>query len=120
MAKTKTVLEGELRENILHNLTDLLSTSGEEVLRVKSTQIAYPTKDSEGNEYFAVVTITLPKGSKMSDGTFSGYDGYEIAKEYAEDVELKKKKAETAKKNKKAPKSKTKPKEEEVQEEKEE
>lgn len=119
MAKTKTVLEGELRENIIQTLSDLLSNSGEEVLRVKSTQIAYPTKDSEGNEYFAVVTITLPKGSKMPDGTFSGYDGYEIAKEYAEDVELKKKKAETAKKNKKAPKSKAKPKEK-GQEEKEE
>ena len=109
MAKTKTVLEGELRENILHNLTDLLTTNGEDVLRVHSTKIAYPTKDSEGNEYFALITVTLPKGSKLPDGTFSGFDGYEMATEYAEDVAQKLKKAETAKKNKKAPKGKGKP-----------
>ena len=41
-----------------------------------------PVLDADGNEKFALIKISIPRGSR-SDGTFIPYDGYAAADAYA-------------------------------------
>ena len=110
MAKTRQQLDNELRTAMIANLTNVLAEQGEEVLRVSSTEIAIPTTDSEGGDTYVIIEIRVPKGAKI-DGGYAGYNGHELAVEYAEDVARKEKEKAEAAKNKKS-KTKKSPKEE--------
>jgi hypothetical protein len=94
MAKTKKQLHENLRNKFLALVTEYLTAQGEEVLRVKSNEIAIPCLDEEGNEEFMVLTFKVPTGSR-DDG--EAYDGYGMATQYAESVVEKAEKAEKAK-----------------------
>lgn len=72
----------------------------DEVLRVKSNEIAIPVVGCEGNEDFIVITVKVPTGANK--GT-EPYDGYEMAEEYEmklKEKELKAKEKEEKKKRK--------------------
>ena len=105
MAKTKKELHEGIRNKYLALITEYLANADEEVLRVKSNEIAVPTLDEEGNEEFLVITFKVPTGSR-DDG--EAYDGYGMAEQYAESVVAKqeKAKAEAEKKAKKIAKDK--------------
>lgn len=94
MAKTKKQLHENLRNKYLALVAEYLTAQGEEVLRVKSNEIAIPCLDEEGNEEFMVLTFKVPTGSR-DDG--EAYDGYGMATQYAESVVEKAEKAEKAK-----------------------
>jgi hypothetical protein len=100
MAKTKKQLHEEIRNRYLALISEHLTAQGEEILRVKSNEIAIPCLDEEGNEEFIVMTFKVPTGSR-DDG--EAYDGYGMAEQYAESVADKeaKAKAEAEKKAKK-------------------
>ena len=100
MAKSKKQLHEGIRAKFMVMLTKFLEEQGEEVLRVKSNEIAIPTLDEEGNEEFLVLTFKVPTGSR-DDG--EAYDGYGVAEQYAESVadKAEKAKAEAEKKAKK-------------------
>ena len=100
MAKTKNQLHEGIRNKFLALITEYLTEQGEEVLKVKSNEIAIPCLDEEGNEEFIVMTFKVPTGSR-DDG--EAYDGYGMAEQYAESVAEKeeKAKAEAEKKAKK-------------------
>ena len=68
-----------LRNQYLNLITELLAGADEEVLRVKSNEIAIPCVDDEGNDSYVVVTIKVPTGSRDGDP----YDGYGEAESYA-------------------------------------
>ena len=95
MAKSRTQLRAEVKENYIGKIWELLKDS-EELLRVGSNEIAFPIVDSEGNEDFIVLKVTIPIGA--SKGT-EPYDGYAMAEDYAIKV---KSKAETKAKKDKA------------------
>ena len=105
MAKTKKQLHEEIRNRYLALITAYLTEQGEEVLKVKSNEIAIPCLDEDGNEEFIVMTFKVPTGSR-DDG--EAYDGYGMAEQYAESVAEKeeKAKAEAEKKAKKIAKDK--------------
>lgn len=105
MAKTKKQLHEGIRNKYLALITEFLTEQGEEVLKVKSNEIAIPCLDEEDNEEFIVLTFKVPTGSR-DDG--EAYDGYGIAEQYAESVAEKeaKAKAEAEKKAKKIAKDK--------------
>ena len=70
-----------LKTNFLDRVVNFLSSEDggeEEVLRVKSNEIAIPVVDSEGNERWIVITIKVPTGERGGDG----YDGYSMAEDY--------------------------------------
>ena len=100
MAKTKKQLHEEIRNRYLALISEYLTAQGEEILRVKSNEIAIPCLDEDGNEEFIVMTFKVPTGSR-DDG--EAYDGYGMAEQYAESVAEKeeKAKAEAEKKAKK-------------------
>lgn len=92
MAKTKTVLEAELRKKYLDLISDFLKGLDEDILLVKSNEIAFPTVDEEHNDKFLTVTISVKQGSRDDN---EGYDGYAIAEQYAEKVKANEEKAKT-------------------------
>jgi hypothetical protein len=81
-----------LRAQYIDIVTNLLSGSGEEVLRVKSNEITIPCVDRDGEDNYVVITIKVPTGSRDGDP----YDGYGEAESYALSVRQKAEKAEKA------------------------
>ena len=92
MGVSRKVERELLKENYLTKLIETLAET-EEVLRVKSNEIAFPVVGCEGNEDFIVITVKVPTGA---DKGMTPYDGYAMAEEF----ELKQKeKIEKAKAN---------------------
>ena len=87
-----------LRAQYLDLITALLTGAEEEVLRVKSNEIAIPCVDADGNDSYVVVTVKVPTGSRDGDP----YDGYGEAQSYALSVKQKAEKAEADAKKKAA------------------
>ena len=92
MSVSRKVERELLKENYLNKIIEMFTTD-EEVLRVKSNEIAFPVVGCEGNEDFIVITVKVPTGA---DKGMTPYDGYAMAEEF----ELKaKEKEEKAKAN---------------------
>ena len=79
MAVSRKVERELLREEFLRRVIDGFLADGEEVLRVKSNEIAIPVVGCEGNEDFIVVTVKEPTGANKG---LEPYDGYEMAQDY--------------------------------------
>lgn len=100
MAKlNRKQLDEEIKLRFLEGVSEHLENCGEEVLRVKSNEIALPVVDSDGEERWLVLTFKVPTGERGGDP----YDGYSMAEDYQMSLEKKaakaaEKKAEAAKK----------------------
>ena len=88
----------EIRQNYLEKISSFFRGEDEDVLKVKSNEIAFPVVGSDGSEEFVVITVKVPNGSKDEP-----YDGYAMAEDYEihqKEKEEKKKKREEEKKRK--------------------
>ena len=109
MAKlTRKQLDEEIKLRFLEGVKEHLENCGEEVLMVKSNEIALPVVDSEGGERWLVLTFKVPTGERGGDA----YDGYSMAEDYQmklaeKEAKAKAKETEAAKKKAKAEKAKT-------------
>ena len=98
MAVSRKVERDLLRENYLTNIINHFTNTNEEVLRVKSNEIAIPVVGCEGNEDFIVITVKVPTGANKG---LEPYDGYELAEDYElKTAEKIRKKAESERKKK--------------------
>lgn len=68
-----------IRAQFLEAVASYLSSLDNEVLRVKSNEIALPVVGCEGNEDFLVITFKVPTGA---DKGMTPYDGYAMADDY--------------------------------------
>lgn len=82
----KENLDKQLRDSILQFVVDALKKEydTDDVLPVKSGVFMMPVVDSEQNEKFALIQISIPRGTR-SEGSYIPYDGYEAARAYADD-----------------------------------
>ena len=112
MAVSRKVEREILRNEYLEKIANFFKES-EEVLRVKSNEIAFPVVGCEDNEDFIVITVKVPTGANK--GT-EPYDGYELA----EDYERKLKEKEEKKKKKEIDKEKKIKRDEEIRKKKKE
>jgi len=94
---TKTQLNNAKRNEVIENLTNFLEKT-EDVLRVASNKIAFPTTDAEGNEIYVTITVSIPKGEAYGKG--EEYDGYSMAESYKMKIEEQRMKAEQKAKEK--------------------
>ena len=78
MTVSRKVERELLKENYLNKIIETFAES-EEVLRVKSNEIAFPVVGCEGNEDFIVITVKVPTGA---DKGMTPYDGYAMAEEF--------------------------------------
>lgn len=97
MAVSRKVEREMLRNGYLEALIYYLSKE-DEVLRVKSNEIAIPVVGCEGNEDFIVITVKVPTGANK--GT-EPYDGYALAEEYEMKTKEKERKAKEREEKKK-------------------
>ena len=105
MAVSRKVERELLREDYLKQIIESFLNKDEQVLRVKSNEIAIPVVGCEGNEDFIVVTVKVPTGANKG---LEPYDGFELAEDYEmkiaekerKKVEAEKKKAEKIRKDK--------------------
>lgn len=91
MAKSQKILNDEIKAYYFTQIWDCLSELGEEVIKVKSNEIAFPVVDSEGGEKSVVVVIKVPTGANK--GT-EPYDPYAMGEEYELKEKAKREKAE--------------------------
>lgn len=100
MAVSRKVERELIRKSYLETVSNFLATNGEEVLMVKSNEIAIPVVGCEGNEDFLVITFKVPTGANKG---LEPYNGYEMAEDYkiAQTVKAEKEADRKAKKAKK-------------------
>ena len=94
MAVSRKVEREILRVRFLELVSQFLYEGGEEVLRVKSNEIAIPVVGCEGNEDFVVITFKVPTGANKG---LEPYDGYALAEDYVHNLAEKERKAEERK-----------------------
>lgn len=97
MAISRKVERELIREKYLNEFIEFLNAKGEEVLRVKSNEIAIPVVGCEDNEDFLVVTVKVPTGANKG---LDPYDGYAEAEDYALKLKQKEEKAKEAEEKK--------------------
>lgn len=91
MAKSQKALNDEIKAFYFEKVWNFLSELGEDVIKVKSNEIAFPVVDSEGGEKSVVVVIKVPTGANK--GT-EPYDPYSMGEEYRLKEKAKREKAE--------------------------
>ena len=101
---TKAQLETAIRNRFLSFIAQTISQEMEiDALPVSASELAIPCLDDEGNEKWALVKVSIPRGTRNGAGGYDPYDGYAVAEDYALDCKEKtQKKADAeAKKQKK-------------------
>lgn len=90
MAVSRKVERELIRKMYLELVSKFLMQYGEEVLIVKSNEIAIPVVGCEGNEDFLVLTFKVPTGANKG---LEPYDGYALAEDYVHNLAEKEAKA---------------------------
>lgn len=90
MAVSRKVEREIIRKQYLEMVAEFLKEKGEDVLRVKSNEIAFPVVGCEDSEDFLVITFKVPTGANKG---MEPYDGYEMAEDYEMKLKAKKEKA---------------------------
>lgn len=90
MSVSRKVERELIRTQFLDMVGQFLYDKGEEVLRVKSNEIAIPVVGCEGNEDFLVLTFKVPTGANKGA---EPYDGYALAEDYVHNLAEKERKA---------------------------
>lgn len=117
MSVSRKIERELIRAQYLETITNYLASLDNEVLRVKSNEIALPVVGCEGNEDFLVITFKVPTGANKGLDPYDGYaeaESYEMtckakaekskanaekkAKKVARDEEIRKRKAEISQK----------------------
>ena len=98
---TNAALDKILRTNIMKDFVEFIATKYDaDALAISSSSIAFPVVDDEGNEKFAKVSVSIPRGTRNGNGGYDAYDGYSAAEDYQmeqHEKEAKRKEAEAKK-----------------------
>ena len=84
---SKASLETEIRNRFLADITAMITEKYDtDALPVSASEITVPCLDSEGNETFALIKVSIPRGTRNGNG-YDPYDGYAAAEDYRLDCE---------------------------------
>jgi len=80
---TKAQLETALRNEFLKFIAEAIQTTFEtDALAVSASELAIPCLDDEGNEKWALIKVSIPRGTRNGEGGYDPYDGYAAAEDY--------------------------------------
>ncbi len=100
---TKAQLENALRNDYLELIKTVLSNEREiDALPVGASEIAVPCLDAEGGETWVLIKVSVPRGTRNGEGSYTPYDGYAAAEDYAIDCAEKAQKKQAAEAKKQA------------------
>lgn len=86
---TKAQMETLIRNDFLALIAKAITAEKEtDALPVSANEIAVPCLDAEGNETWAVIKVSIPRGTRNGNG-YDPYDGYSVAEDYKMDLEEK-------------------------------
>ena len=81
----KEASRNEMKNVLLSDVQSILSERlDSDVLRVGPSEIAIPATDKDGNEFFYLVKISIPRGTRNGEGGYTEYDGYAAAEKEKE------------------------------------
>lgn len=85
---SKASLESALRNDVLSHITEYLTdVYGTDVLPVSASELTMPMVDAEGNECYALIKVSIPRGTRNGAGGYTPYNGYAAAEDYKADQE---------------------------------
>lgn len=103
---SKASLETEVRNQVLQTIIEAVNPISD-ILPISASELALPIVDSEGNEKFAVIKVSIPRGERDGNGGYIPFDGYAAAEDWklvladrADKAAKRKEKAERAEKEK--------------------
>ena len=100
---TKAQLETSIRNRFLSFIAQTISQEMEiDALPVSASELAIPCLDDEGNEKWALVKVSIPRGTRNGAGGYDPYDGYAAAEDYELTLTEKAEKKEAAEAKKQA------------------
>lgn len=80
---SKAALLASRRAEIAQQIQEYFVDLGEDAQMTGSNEFMFPTLDAAGNELFAVVKVTIPRGEQGGPA----YDGYAAAENYLFDCQ---------------------------------
>jgi len=84
---TKAQLETAIRNMFLDFIREMVTEKLDtDALDVSASELAVPCLDKEGNEKWALIKVSIPRGTRNGQGGYDPYDGYYIAEQYAEEL----------------------------------
>lgn len=84
---SKASMETAIRNTMLENIKKMIDSEyATDALSVSASEIAVPVVDEEGNEKFALIKVSIPRGTRNGDGGYTPYDGYAAAEDYKLDL----------------------------------
>ena len=84
---SKASMETAIRNTMLENIMKMIDSEyATDALLVSASEIAVPVVDEEGNEKFALIKVSIPRGTRNGDGGYTPYDGYAAAEDYKLDL----------------------------------
>ena len=87
----------KMRNSFIKELMDFIESQGNEAIRIKNNEVAFPIVYENGDEAFMKIAVSIPSGSR--DGDI--FDAYSLAEEYVINEKKKKAKTEQTQKRKK-------------------
>ena len=80
----------KMRNSFIKELMDFIESQGNEAIRIKNNEVAFPIVYENGDEAFMKIAVSIPSGSR--DGDI--FDAYSLAEEYVINEKKKKEIAE--------------------------
>lgn len=100
---TKAQMETMIRNDFLALIAQAITDTKEtDALPVSASEIAVPCLDANGNETWALIKVSIPRGTRNGQGGYDPYDGYAAAEDYQIDLQEKADKKATAEAKKQA------------------
>ena len=88
---SKAELETAIRNDLLAAIAEVLSKKLDtDVMPVSASELAIPVLDAEGNEKYALVKVSIPRGTRNGNGGYDAYNGYSAAEDYKAELEKRK------------------------------
>ena len=80
---TKAQLETAIRNRFLDLIREMVSDKVDtDALPVSASELAIPCLDDEGNESWALIKVSIPRGTRNGEGGYIPYNGYSANEEY--------------------------------------
>ncbi len=80
---TKAQLETAIRNRFLDLIREMISDKMDtDALPVSASELAIPCLDDENNESWALIKVSIPRGTRNGEGGYIPYNGYSANEEY--------------------------------------
>lgn len=81
-ANVETIIRNEALEVIKNAIGQHYDLANEQICVVSASEIAIPIVDVNGDDAWALIKVSIPRGTRNGTGGYNPYDGYAAAEDY--------------------------------------